>query len=96
MKGMGLKNLVKHSLGLLFGDKGYISGDLSTELIEKGIKLLTGIKNNMKNKFMIFQEKILLKKRFIIESIFNVIKNHIVVNLVQDQDQSGIHQLICC
>lgn len=76
-----VENLVKHLFGLLFGDKGYISGDLSTELIEKGLKLVTGIKNNMKNKFMILEEKILLRKRSVIESVFNVMKNHIGVNL---------------
>jgi hypothetical protein len=39
-----VQDLVKHLPGLLFSDKGYISGDLSTELIEKGLKLVIGIK----------------------------------------------------
>jgi hypothetical protein len=36
---------------------------LFKKLYEKGIKLVTGIKKNMKNKLMILEEKLLLRKR---------------------------------
>ena len=38
------------------------------------VKLVTGIKKKMKNKLMVFREKILLKKRSIIETVFSVLK----------------------
>ncbi|PCS23859.1 Mobile element protein [Candidatus Enterovibrio escicola] len=33
------------SFGGLYGDKGYISGPLERELADKGVTLITGIKN---------------------------------------------------
>ena len=70
-----VKKLTHHIFGLLFADKGYISQDLFEELSSRGLKLITGIKKGMKNKFMHLYEKILLKKRYIIESAFNILKN---------------------
>lgn len=68
--------LTERIAGLLFGDKGYVSRPLFESLMHRGLKLVTGIKKNMKNKLMILKEKILLKKRSIIETVFGVMKNH--------------------
>lgn len=67
-------NITKRITGLLFGDKGYIKQELFDELYVRGIKLVTGIKKNMKNKLMPLFEKILLRKRSIIETVFSVLK----------------------
>jgi hypothetical protein len=61
--------------GKLFGDKGYISKELFESLLKKGITLITGIKKNMKNKLMDIHDKILLRKRSIIETINDQLKN---------------------
>lgn len=61
--------------GLLFGDKGYISTKLFQELYERSLKLITRLRSNMKNKLMNISEKILLKKRGLIESVNNQLKN---------------------
>ncbi len=55
--------------------KGYISKKLFLDLFNKNLKLVTGIKNNMKNTLLEFNEKILLRKRSIIETIFDQLKN---------------------
>lgn len=68
-------DLVEGLEGLLFGDKGYIKADLFQELYEKGLKLITGIKKNMKNQIMLWLEKLLLRKRPIIETVLSVLKN---------------------
>jgi hypothetical protein len=60
---------------LLFGDKGYISKTLFLKLYRLGIKLVTGIKKNMKNCLMLLREKILLRKRSIVETVFDYLKN---------------------
>lgn len=60
--------------GLLFGDKGYIDHILFLDLFERGLKLVTGIKKNMQNKLLAFREKILLRKRSIIETVNGVLK----------------------
>lgn len=67
--------MVKNIFGKLFGDKGYIGKDLFEELWEKNVKLVTGIKSNMKNKLMILEDKLYLRKRFIIETINDQLKN---------------------
>ena len=62
--------------GKCYADKGYISKDLFTRLYHKGLILITGIKSNMKNYLMPILDKIFLRKRFIIETIFGYIKEH--------------------
>lgn len=62
-------------VGKLFGDKGYISQKLFDLLFENGLQLITRIKKNMKNKLMPIADKILLRKRAIIETINDQLKN---------------------
>jgi len=70
-----IKTLTKNMFGKLFGDKGYISQKLLEELWENNIHLITGIKNNMKNKLQSMTDKILLRKRSIIETVNDFLKN---------------------
>lgn len=62
-------------LGQLFGDKGYISKNLVSNLQEKGVHLFTPLKSNMQNKLLNMKDKILLRKRAIIETINDQLKN---------------------
>jgi hypothetical protein len=68
-------NMAKNIFGKLFGDKGYISQELTAHLQQQGVQLITGIKKNMKNKLMLMIDKILLRKRSIIETINDQLKN---------------------
>jgi len=61
--------------GKLFGDKGYLSNKLFKQLYQKKLVLITTIKKNMKNKLMPLLDRILLKKRFLIETINDLLKN---------------------
>lgn len=61
--------------GKLFGDKGFISAELTNALFCEGIHLITQIRNNMKNCLMELKDKILLRKRSIIETINDELKN---------------------
>lgn len=70
-----VSNMVKNIFGKLFGDKGYLSSALSEQLRSKGISLITTVRKNMKNKFMPLLDQILLRKRFIIETINDKLKN---------------------
>jgi hypothetical protein len=69
------KRFIKKITGKLFGDKGYVSAPLAQILFVDGIQLITGIRNNMKNCLMEMSDKILLRKRSIIETINDVLKN---------------------
>ena len=68
-------NLLKEVFGKLFGDKGYISEKLANALFVDGIQIITKIKKNMKNKMMKIEDKILLRKRALIESVNDELKN---------------------
>lgn len=61
--------------GKLIGDKGYISQTLFEQLFIDGIHLITKIRKNMKNCLMHIHDKILLKKRALIETVNDELKN---------------------
>jgi hypothetical protein len=61
--------------GKLFGDKGYISQKLFDELFDNGVQLITKIRKNMKNILMPVIDKILLRKRALIETVNDQLKN---------------------
>ena len=67
--------MTKFLWGKLFGDKGYISQTLSKVLGEHNLQLVTKVKKNMKNKLMPFFDRVLLRKRAIIESVIDQLKN---------------------
>jgi Transposase DDE domain len=67
--------LVKGLRGKLFGDRGYISASLTQLLFEHGLQLITKLRKNMKNHLMHLSDKLLLRKRAIIESIIDQLKN---------------------
>lgn len=72
-----LKNNKFHKkvFGKLIGDKGYICKTLFEQLFIDGIHLITKIRKNMKNSLMHIHDKILLRKRGIIESVNDELKN---------------------
>ena len=68
-------DLHKRNFGKLYGDKGYISRDLFEKLFVDGVHLITKIKKNMKNSLMLLQDKIALRKRALIETVNDELKN---------------------
>ena len=67
--------LMEGLTGKFFADKGYISLRLCQLLRENGVELITGIRKNMKNKLIPILDKLLLRKRSIIETINDQLKN---------------------
>jgi DDE family transposase len=67
--------LGKGLFGHLFGDRGYISQALHDALFPQGLELLTKIRKNMKNRLMRLWDKLLLRKRALIETINDQLKN---------------------
>jgi len=68
-------DLVKFLAGKLFGDKGYISQALFEKLYQQGLQLVTRLKSNMQNKLMPLIDKLLLRKRALIETVNDQLKN---------------------
>jgi len=67
--------LVKNVFGKLFGDKGYISKALFARLFKQDVQLVTKLKTNMKNRLMSVADKVLLRRRAIIETVNDQLKN---------------------
>ena len=68
--------LVRDLFGKLIGDKGYISQPLFEELFcHANLQFITGIRSNMQNQLMSVFDKILLRKRSIIETVIDQLKN---------------------
>lgn len=71
-----LPRLARHLWGKLFGDKGYISAKLFDELLtEHNVQLITRLKDNMRSMLMPLADKLILRKRMIIETIIDQLKN---------------------
>ena len=66
---------VEFLYGKLVGDKGYIGKELFQRLFVNGIQLITKLKSNMKGVLMSVSDKLLLKKRAIIETVNDELKN---------------------
>jgi len=67
--------LVKRLFGKLFADKGYLSQALFETLLKQGLQLITAVRANMKNRLLLLHDKLLLRKRHIIETINDQLKN---------------------
>jgi len=87
-----LMAMVKELKGKCFADKGYIGKNIFQNLLSKGLHLITGIRKTMKNYLMPYIDKVLLRKRFIIETIFGVLKTE--MNLEHSRHRSSINAFV--
>ncbi len=70
-----IRSLCKNLFGKIYGDRGYLGQNIFQELWNKGVHLITNIRSNMKNCLMPLHDKLMLRKRFIIETINDQLKN---------------------
>ena len=77
--------------GKVFADKSYIKQEFFENLFNQGIHLVHGLKSNMKNKLMPLWDKMMLRKRYIIECINELLKNK--ANLVHSHHRS-VHNFL--
>ncbi len=68
-------HLARRLFGKLFGDKGYISQPLADQLLAQDVHLITGLRKNMKNRLLLLFDKLMLRKRALIETITDQLKN---------------------
>ena len=69
------ESFIKSVFGKLYADRGYISQTLRDILFVDGIHLVTKLRNNMKGGEIPLQDKINLRKRAVIESVNDELKN---------------------
>jgi len=71
-----IPDLFKSIFGKVFGDRGYVSKALSESLFKDfGIEFFAKPKRNMKNRLMRLTDKLLSRKRSIIETVIDQLKN---------------------
>lgn len=71
-----MKNFTDKLWGKIYGDKGYLGKELFEQLFTQGIHLVTKLKKNMKSKLLTpMYDVIMLRKRAIVESIIDQLKN---------------------
>jgi hypothetical protein len=73
--------------GKLFGDKGYLNQKLFKKMLKKGLEIVTQIRSNMKNKLMDYADRITLRKRSLVESVFHVFKD--ILNMDHTRHRSS-------
>ena len=74
-KPLEYNTFVEFMYGKPVGDKGYISKNLSQRLFVDGIQLITKLKSNMKGALMSVSDRLLLRKRAIVETVNDELKN---------------------
>lgn len=74
-KPLEYKAFIDFIYGKLVADKGYISKNLFQRLFVDGIQLITKLKSNMKGALMSVSDRLLLRKRAIIETVNGELKN---------------------
>lgn len=68
--------LARSLFGKLFGDKGYISSTLAQTLRSMfNVHLITRLRRSMKNKLITWADRILLRRRAIVETVIDQLKN---------------------
>lgn len=68
--------LLQQLFGKVFADKGYVSQKLAQQLMETtGVQLLTKLRRNMKNRLMSLSDRLMLRKRAVIETVIDQLKN---------------------
>lgn len=68
-------DLTQDIIGKLFGDRGYITQKLFEKLYQQGVELITRRKTKMKQQLVKLIDKILLRKRALIETVNDQLKN---------------------
>jgi hypothetical protein len=87
-----LPQMAQGLFGKLIGDKGYLSKDLVMWLLQQGLELLTPIKRNMKPRLVRLNDKLLLRKRVLIETINDQLKN--ISQIEQSRHRSPANFLV--
>jgi len=67
--------LVKGLTGKLFGDRGYLSQKRFETRLEQHRPLITKLRKTMRNKLLPLSDKLLLRKRALLETINDQLKN---------------------
>jgi hypothetical protein len=87
-----LDDITPHLAGKLYADKGYVGNELFRKLWRRGLHLITGIRRNMRNYLMPMADKIMLRKRFVIETVLDTLKSE--MGLEHSRHRSPVNAMV--
>ena len=87
-----LDEMTKHLAGKLYADKGYIGHELFKKLWQRGLHLITSIRRTMRNSLMPMADKIMLRKRFVIETVLDTLKSE--MGLEHSRHRSPVNAMV--
>ena len=87
-----LDEVTRHLAGKLYADKGYIGHELFERLWRRGLHLITSIRRNMRNHLMPLADKLMLRKRFLIETVLDTLKSE--MGLEHSRHRSVINAMV--
>lgn len=87
-----MDSLMRGMFGKVYGDKGYLSKALRERLYERGVELFTPVRKNMKQQLLEVWDKLMLRKRVVIESVIDQLKN--VAQVEHSRHRSPLHFFI--
>lgn len=95
-KPLHMERYIKKLWGKLYGDKGYIAKELFQSHFANGIHLVTKLRKNMRSAAITpIMDAILLRKRTIVETIIDQLKNIFQIAHTQVTEAQKISSLIC-
>jgi IS5 family transposase len=92
-----LADITRHLAGKLYADKGYLGKELFQKLWQRGLHLITSIRRNMKNYLLPLADKVMLRKRFVIETVLDTLKSEMGLEHSRHRSPANalVHILSC-
>jgi Transposase DDE domain len=87
-----LADITRHLAGKLYADKGYLGKELCQKLWQRGWPLITGIRRNRKNYLLPLADQVMLRKRFVIETVLDTLPSE--MGLEHSRHRSPAHALL--
>jgi len=72
---LSMESFIRNVSGKLYADRGYVSQKLAEILFVDGIHFVAKMRNNMKGGELPLQDRLMLRKRAVIESVNDELKN---------------------
>ncbi|MCX7257976.1 MAG: transposase [Polaromonas sp.] len=67
--------IVSDLFGKMYADKGYIGKEFAQKMKDKGVEIITRVRKNMKEVEHSDVDRALLRKRSLVETVFDELKN---------------------
>lgn len=83
--------LAERRWGRLFGDKGYLSQPLTREMLQtRRLRLVTHLKRNMANRRRLLHEKVILRRRALVETVFDQLKHLMQIEHTRQRSPTNV------